>query len=711
MQNIKVWPGKPFPLGANWDGHGTNFSLYSEHATQVELLLFDEADSSSARHIIQLKERTAFIWHCYIPGVKSPQLYAYRVYGPFEPENGHRFNPNKVLLDPYAKALSNSFEWNDSFLAYIPGDPQDDLSFSETDSCRYVPKCVVTDTWFDWDGDRPMRYPWNETIIYEAHVKGVSIQHPDIEEGIAGSYEALAQPAIINHLKNLGITAIELLPIHQHVIDKGLIDRGLTNYWGYNSIAFFAPDCRYSSSGNYGEQVYEFKHMVKSLHKAGIEVILDVVYNHTAEGGHMGPTLCFRGIDNASYYHLSPENPRYYMDFSGCGTSFRMSHPHVTQLIMDSLRYWIQEMHVDGFRFDLASTLAREFYEVDKLSTFFDIIQQDPVISQAKLIAEPWDLGSGGYQVGNFPPLWTEWNGKYRDSIRRFWKGLPEQTPEIAFRLTGSSDLYQTDGRKPVASINFITCHDGFTLQDLVSYNNKHNEANNEDNRDGTNDNISYNYGVEGPSDDPEIIEIRDRQKRNFLATLLLSQGVPLFLGGDELGRTQNGNNNAYCQDNQISWFDWNFDDKQKALMEFVQELIKIRQKHPIFRKRKFFRGEKLPGSKFKDITWLKPDGREMSTKDWDKLFFKTIGILLNGEAIDEIDAQGNKITDDTFLMIINAHEEPVSFTLPPVMHKSTLYLYTSNEKIDEKDRQTVKGPSFIIKGRSCALLCANKTK
>ncbi|MBD3321547.1 MAG: glycogen debranching protein GlgX, partial [Chitinivibrionales bacterium] len=493
MPQIKVWPGRPFPLGAVWDGHGTNFSLFSEHATGVKLLLFDDIGSGSPSHTIPIKEQTAFIWHCYIPGIKPSQLYAYRVDGPYDPAQGHRFNPHKVLLDPYAKAISGSYKWNDALLGYAPGSGDKDLSFDTTDSGPFVPRCVVTDPWFDWEGDRPLRRPWNETVIYETHVKGISIRHPAIDPEIAGTYEALAQPAILEHFEKLGITAVELLPIHQHVIDGGLRERGLTNYWGYNSIGFFAPDCRYASSGIRGEQVSEFKHMVKMLHRAGIEVILDVVYNHTAEGNHLGPTLCFRGIDNASYYFLDPSDPRYYLDFSGCGTSFRMSHPHVNQLIMDSLRYWIEEMHVDGFRFDLASTLAREFFEVDKLSTFFDIIQQDPIISQAKLIAEPWDLGDGGYQVGNFPPLWTEWNGKYRDSIRRFWKGMPDQISELGYRLAGSSDLYQSDGRKPVASINFITCHDGFTLNDLVSYNRKHNESNKENNRDGMDENLSWN--------------------------------------------------------------------------------------------------------------------------------------------------------------------------------------------------------------------------
>ena len=706
MSTYSVWPGKPFPLGATWDGKGTNFALFSEHATVVDLLLFDNSHDREPKAVIPLKEKSAFVWHCYIPDIAPGQLYAYRVHGPYEPEKGHRFNPHKVLLDPYAKAIRGNIQWNDALLGYKTGSEEDDLSFDERDSCAFIPKCGVIDPSFDWEGDCLLDIPWNETIIYEVHVKGFTAQHPEVEENMRGTYAGLASPVMIDYLKKLGITAVELLPVHHHVDDRFLVDKGLTNYWGYNTIGYFAPDSRYCCSQGTGEQIKEFKEMVKALHKAGIEVILDVVYNHTAEGNHLGPTLCFRGVDNFSYYHLNPENMRYYMDFTGVGNSLKMASPYVTQLIMDSLRYWVNEMHVDGFRFDLASTLAREFYEVDRLSPFFDIVHQDPVISRVKLIAEPWDIGPGGYQVGNFPPLWTEWNGKYRDTIRSFWQGDESSFSELGYRLTGSSDLYQDDGRKPHASINFITCHDGFTLHDLVSYNKKHNEANKEDNKDGTDDNRSWNCEVEGPTDDPEVNELRQKQKKNFLATLFLSQGVPMLLGGDEIGRTQKGNNNAYCQDNEISWYDWKLDESRIQLLDFTRKLIDLRRKHHIFRRKKFFQGRKLCGSDEKDITWMKPDGREMSEKDWEQSSIRSISLFMAGDGIYEFDEQGQIIIDDTFLILLNNHHETVSFKLPEEKQKWELMFSTSEIEIKEPKQLTEGEKDFLIEGRSLVLLC-----
>ncbi|MCP4262623.1 MAG: glycogen debranching protein GlgX [Planctomycetes bacterium] len=705
MTKLSVWSGKPHPLGATWDRQGTNFSLFSEYATAVELLLFNDPHSKEPKNVIPLREKSAFVWHCYIPGIAPSQLYAYRVYGPHEPENGHRFNPSKVLLDPYAKTIAGTVHWDDALFGYRIGDPEEDLSFDERDSCPFMPKCVVTDTSFDWDGDRLLHTPWNETIIYEVHVKGFTALHPEVEEGKRGTYMGLVSPVVIDYLKTLGVTAVELLPIHHHVDERDLVDKGLTNYWGYNTIGFFAPDARFSSSENLGGHVHEFKEMVKALHQAGIEVILDVVYNHTPEGNHLGPTICFRGIDNVSYYHLNPEDPRYYMDFTGTGNSLRMSNPHVTQLIMDSLRYWILEMHVDGFRFDLAAALARELYEVDHLSAFFDIIHQDPVISQVKLIAEPWDVGEGGYQVGNFPPLWAEWNGRYRDTIRRFWKGDESQMSELGFRLAGSSDLYQDTGRKPHASINFVTCHDGFTLNDLVSHNEKHNEANKEDNKDGIDDNLSWNCGVEGLTDDPQISNLREKQKRNFLATLFLSQGVPMLLSGDQVSKTQNGNNNVYCQDNEISWFDWGIDESKQRMLAFTRDLIRLRREHPVFRRKRFFQGQKLFGSNVKDITWLKPNGREMNERDWNESFVRTIGIRLAGDAVDEFDEKGQRITDDTFLILLNAYHEMIPFRLPKSKQPWELMLYTfqpdleSGLPVSEKNR-------FHLESHSVAILC-----
>ena len=706
-----VWPGKPYPRGATFDGKGTNFSLFSEHATGVELVLFNKDDSELSEAVVNVKEKTAYAWHCYLPGILPGQPYAYRVDGPYDPTAGHRFNRHKLLLDPYAKAINGAVKWDDSLFGYVLGREAADLSFDERDSSPFVPKSVVIDPTFDWGGDELLRIPWNETIIYETHVKGLTARHPEIDERLRGTYAGFCSPPVLSHLKKLGITAVELLPIHQHVQDRYLVERNLTNYWGYNTIGFFAPDFRYSSKKRGGEQVREFKEIVKTYHAAGIEVILDVVYNHTAEGNQLGPTLCFRGVDNASYYSLSQENHRYYMDFSGCGGTFNMGHPRILQLIMDSLRYWVLDMHVDGFRFDLASTLAREFYDVDRLSTFFDVILQDPVLSQVKLIAEPWDLGPGGYQVGNFPPLWTEWNGLYRDTVRKFWKGDEGHLSDFALRFTGSSDLYQHEERTPCASINFITCHDGFTMRDLVSYNEKHNEANGEDNRDGTNDNHSWNCGVEGPSDDVAILELRLRQIKNFLATLFLSQGVQMLYSGDEVGRSQKGNNNAYCQDNEIAWFDWDFGTAEKELLEFTSAMIRSFKEHPVFRRKNFFHGKRFAGSGAPDIFWLKPNGTRMTTHDWKQSFAKTIGIFVNGNAITESDAQGKRITDDSFLIIINAHFEAVPFMLPGSRNRWALIHATHRDHAGETGSVFPGKTVFEMFDRSTVLFKLVKSK
>lgn len=662
---MRIWPGRSYPLGATWDGEGVNFALFSENATAVELCLFDGPHAAVESHRIRIEERTDQVWHVYLPEIRPGQHYGYRVYGPYDPEAGHRFNPAKLLIDPYAKAISGTIEWSEAMFGYRIGDPGADLVPDDRNNAAHVPKGVVIDQAFTWGDDKLLRTPWDRTIIYEVHVKGFTMRHPDVPEALRGTYAGLTSPAALDHLKSLGVTAIELMPVHQFVSEKHLHDRGLTNYWGYNTIGFFAPDIRYATSPVRGRHVREFKTMVKTLHSEGFEVILDVVYNHTGEGNHLGPTLSFRGIDNASYYRLVQDNPRYYMDYTGCGNTLNVRHPRTLQLIMDSLRYWVTEMHVDGFRFDLASALARELHDVDRLSAFFDIIHQDPVLSQVKLIAEPWDLGEGGYQVGNFPPGWAEWNGRYRDTIRRYWRGDGGQVAELAYRLTGSSDLYERSGRRPFASINFVTSHDGFTLQDLVSYNQKHNEANGEENRDGTDDNLSWNCGVEGPTDDPSVNELRERQKRNMLATLLLSQGVPMICGGDEIGRTQCGNNNAYCQDNEISWFDWKLERSAKELMAFVERLIALRREHPVLRRRRFFQGRRIRGSEVKDIAWFRPDGKEMTDEDWNKGFVKSLGIRLAGDAIEETDEKGRPIVDDTLLILLNAHSEPLSFTLP----------------------------------------------
>jgi glycogen operon protein len=662
---MRVWPGRSYPLGATWDGAGVNFALFSEHATKVELCLYDSAEATKETHRILMKDHTDLVWHCYLPDVQPDQLYGYRVHGPYEPAKGHRFNPNKVLLDPYAKAIGRDLRWDDSLFGYKIGDPAADLSLDERDDAAFAPLGAVVDSAFTWGDDRPPRTSWRQTLIYELHVKGFTKRMPDVPEKLRGTYAGVASEAAIEHLKSLGVTAVELMPVHHHVDDRFLLDRKRTNYWGYNTLAFFAPDLRYTAGGTARESVHQFKMMVRALHAAGLEVILDVVYNHTAEGNQMGPTLSMRGIDNASYYRLSPQDPRYYMDFTGCGNTLNMTHPRALQLIMDSLRHWVLDMHVDGFRFDLASTLARELFAVNKLGAFFDIIHQDPVLSQVKLIAEPWDVGEGGYQVGNFPVLWTEWNGKYRDTVRRFWKGDGGTVSEFATRLAGSSDLYQQTGRAPYASINFITCHDGFALQDLVGYNDKHNDANGEGNKDGANDNNSWNCGAEGRTDDANIKALRERQKRNFIATLFLSQGVPMLCGGDELGHTQNGNNNAYCQDNETTWLSWELNDEQKAFLDFVRRMARVWQEQPVFHRRKFFHGRRIRGTEIKDISFFEPSGKEMSDNAWNAGFVKCLAVRLAGDLIDDVDERGDPIVGDTLMLLLNAHHEPIPFTLP----------------------------------------------
>lgn len=664
-QGFKIKPGKPYPLGATWDGSGVNFALFSEHATKVELCLFNAVHDTREAVRIPMPEQTDMVWHVYVPDIGPGQLYGYRVYGPWDPARGHRFNPNKVVLDPYAKAVARTVRWRDEMYGYTVGHPDADLHMDERDNAAWAPLGMVIDPAFSWGDDRPPRIPWHETIIYEVHVKGFTRLHPGIPTRLRGTYAGLCSEPAIRHLKELGVTAVELMPIHHHVDEPQLVARGLTNYWGYNTLCYFAPDSRYAASVDPQECIREFKQMVRRLHAAGLEVILDVVYNHTAEGNHLGPTLSLRGIDNASYYRLDPQNPRYYVDYTGCGNSLNMRHPRVLQLIMDSLRYWVLEMHVDGFRFDLASTLARELHEVDKLGAFFDIIHQDPVLSQVKLIAEPWDLGEGGYQVGNFPVGWTEWNGKYRDTVRRFWKGDGGVVSELATRLAGSSDLYEHSGRRPYASINFVTCHDGFTLQDLVSYNQKHNEANGEGNRDGENNNLSWNCGVEGPTTDRTILALRERQKRNFIATLMLSLGVPMLSGGDELSRTQRGNNNAYCQDNEISWYPWDLTPEQRDFLEFVKYMIRIRKQQPVLRRRRFFHGRPIRGSQVKDLMWFEPSGKEMDDAAWHNPSARCLGYQIAGSGLDEYDEEGNPLEGDTLFVMMNAGSEPVTFILP----------------------------------------------
>ncbi|GAB3582480.1 glycogen debranching protein GlgX [Amycolatopsis endophytica] len=654
------WPGTPYPLGATYDGVGTNFALFSEAAEYVELCLIGE-DGTEERH--RLTEVDGFVHHGYLLGVGPGQRYGYRVHGDYAPSRGPRCNPNKLLIDPYAKAIAGHVDWDEALFAYPFGSPDER---NDADSAGHVPHAVVVTPFFDWGDDRPPRTPYNETVIYEAHVRGLTMNHPEVPSRLRGTYAGLAHPAVIDHLTRLGVTAIELMPVHQFITDHGLADKGLRNYWGYNTIGFFAPHEGYAALPEQAGQVQEFKGMVKALHEAGIEVILDVVYNHTAEGNHLGPTLSMRGIDNQAYYRLVEDEPQYYMDYTGTGNSLNVRNPHTLQLIMDSLRYWVTEMHVDGFRFDLAATLAREFYDVDRLSTFFDLVQQDPTVSRVKLIAEPWDVGPGGYQVGNFPPLWTEWNGQFRDTVRDFWRGEPSTLGEFASRITGSSDLYQDDGRRPYASINFVTAHDGFTLQDLVSYNRKHNDANGEDGRDGADDNRSWNCGVEGPTDKAEVLELRGKQRRNMLATLLLSQGVPMLLHGDEMGRTQQGNNNVYCQDNETAWMDWSLAKTNADQVSFASALAAFRKKHPVFRRRRFFAGKPIgKGEELRDIAWFTPSGEEMKEQNWDDGFGKAIVAFLNGEGINDLDPRGIKVVDDSFLMAFNAHYEDIELTLP----------------------------------------------
>ncbi|MEO6871012.1 MAG: glycogen debranching protein GlgX [Chthoniobacterales bacterium] len=706
MTPVKIWLGYPYPLGATWLGNGVNFALFSESAASVDLCLFDSPDARQENIRVPMTEHTDQVWHIFLPDVRPGQLYGFRVFGPYDPERGHRFNSSKLLIDPYAKAIAGRVNWSDEMFGYVVGGPSDDLARDFRDDAWGMPKSVVVDNSFDWGDTQRPQVPFHSSIIYELHTKGFTKLNPEIPEKLRGTYAGLGHPAAIKYLKDLGVTAVELLPVHAYINDKALVDRGLTNYWGYNSIGFFAPEGKYSSSGVTGEQVTEFKEMVKNLHKARLEVILDVVYNHTAEGNHLGPTLCFRGIDNEAYYRLTPEDPRFYMDFTGTGNTFNLLHPRTLQLVMDSLRYWVLDMHVDGFRFDLASTLARDATGVNKLSAFFEIIHQDPVISQVKLIAEPWDVGEGGYQVGNFPVLWAEWNGKYRDTIRSFWKGDEGRIGELAYRLTGSPDLYQSSGRRPYASVNFITAHDGFTLNDLVSYNDKHNEANGEENRDGDNHNHSWNHGVEGPSDDPEINQLRLQQLRNFLTTLLLSQGVPMLTAGDERARTQGGNNNAYCQDNEISWLNWEIDEKQKGLLDFTKRLIQLRHDHPVFRRPKFFQGRRIRGSEIRDVMWFNPGGNEMTDAEWNSPFVRCLGMLLSGDTIDVQTFEGEPIRDNTFLLLINAHHEPIAFVMPGQKDVVwQLIMDTASENgFCEEPQNLVSGDEAKIEGRATML-------
>jgi glycogen operon protein len=686
-----------------------NFALFSEHATGVDLCLFDAADASVAREQIPLRERTDLVWHGYIPDLGPGQLYGYRAHGPYEPERGFRFNPAKLLIDPYARALAGELHWSDEVFGYRVGDPAGDLSRDDRDSAALVPKGVVIDPTFDWEGDQLPRIPWHRSIVYELHVKGFTARHPGVPPHLRGTYAGLATPAALDYLSGLGVTAVELLPVHHHVDEHALVQRGLRNYWGYSSIGFFAPEARYAAGGFLGEQVREFKDMVKALHRAGLEVILDVVYNHTGEGSHLGPTLSFRGIDNPAYYRLVPGQPRYYWDSTGCGNTVDLGQPRALQLLMDSLRYWVLEMHVDGFRFDLAPSLAREGDTVERSACFFDVIHQDPVISQAKLIAEPWDLARGGYQVGNFPVGWAEWNGRYRDAIRRYWRGDPGQVADLAYRLTGSSDLYQDDGRRPYASVNFVTAHDGFTLADLVSYNGKHNEANGEGNRDGTDENLSWNSGVEGPTDDPAVEALREQRVRTFLATLFISQGVPMLCGGDEIGRTQGGNNNAYCQDNEISWFDWTLDGRARRLLGLTRKLIRFRRAHPELRRRKFFQGRPLCSADMKDLTWHRPDGGEMAEAEWRQAMVRAFAFRLCGEAMDDVDERGEPLAGDTLLVLLNAQPEPVDFVLPGA-HPGAAWdevIDTAGAGVLDAPQRVGAGARVPVAGRSLRVLRA----
>ena len=696
----KLLPGRPYPLGAKVNVKGTNFALYSEHATSVEVCFFDEAGNQT--DCVQLKEHTAFVYHGLILGVAPGQRYGYRVDGPWDPNNGQRFNKNKLLVDPYAEAICGLVDWKQPIFSYDVTSG-DDLKKDDQDSAAGVPKSVVVSHRFDWSGDCKPETPLADSVIYEVHVKGYSERNPMVPENVRGTYAGLAHPASINYLKKLGVTAIELLPVHHFIDDGHLIDQGLSNYWGYNTLGYFAPMARYSSCGDSGGQVDEFKQMVKDLHAAGLEVILDVVYNHTCEGNQLGPTLSFKGVCNTTYYRMVDGDCRHYMDYTGTGNTLNVHHPQVLKLLMDSLRYWVIEMHVDGFRFDLAATLARELHDVSKLSAFFDTINQDPVLADVKLIAEPWDVGEGGYQVGQFPIVWAEWNGKYRDTVRRFWKGDEGQLSDFAYRLTGSSDLYQYDGRKPYASINFITAHDGFTLDDLVSYDEKHNQANGEDNKDGANDNDSWNMGAEGPTDDPAINELRERQTRNFLATLMLSQGVPMLAGGDEVARSQRGNNNAFCQDNELTWYDWNLDAPRRRLMEFTGKLIQLRRSHPNLHRRKFFQDRDIRGTV--DVAWYSTDGHQFNDEDWSQPWNKSLALLLNGKTLNVADEEGNKVEDDTFLILINAAADGVEFMLPKPLNGSPWKLVMKTENIDDPFAEGKLDKEIIVGGRSMVLL------
>jgi isoamylase len=692
---MEVWPGQPYPLGAVYDGMGTNFGLFSEVADRVELCLFDQ---SGGEQRVEMPDMDGYVWHCFLPGVGPGQRYGYRVHGPHDPDAGLRCNPAKLLLDPYANEIDGEIRWDPAVFGYPLGG--DDRVRDDADSAPFVPRSVVTNPWFEWGDDHPLRIPWNETVLYECHVKGLTMRHPRVPQALRGTYAGMAHPAVIDHLLRLGVTAVELMPVHQFVHDHHLVERGLRNYWGYNSIGFFAPHNEYSAWGT-GDVASEFKYLVKTLHEAGIEVILDVVYNHTAEGSHLGPVLSFKGIDNQAYYRLA--DGRYYFDTTGTGNTLNMRHPHVLQLIVDSLRYWVTQMHVDGFRFDLAATLARQFHEVDRLSAFFDLIQVDPVVSQVKLIAEPWDLGEGGYQVGNFPPLWTEWNGRYRDTVRDYWRGTDGTLSDLAYRLTGSSDLYGRTGRRPYASVNFVTAHDGFTLTDLVSYDGKHNEANGEDNRDGTDDNRSWNSGAEGPSDDEQVGGIRERRRRALMATLLLSQGVPMLRHGDEIGHTQQGNNNAYCQDNELSWLDWEHADEE--FLDFCAELVAFRLKHPVLRRRRFFEGRPVLRGGLSDIGWLRPDAAEMTEADWETGFAKSVSVVLNGDALPDPDRRGQPLTDDTFLLLFNAHHEDVAFVLPNGIWGEQWQAETATAGTPAEQDVYQAGASLFVAARSVTVL------
>jgi glycogen operon protein len=697
----EVWPGRPYPRGATWDGEGVNFAVYSEHAEKVELCMFDLTGRHELQRI-ELRECTDHVWHCYLPQARPGMAYGYRVHGPYQPERGHRFNPHKLLLDPYARDLVGALRWHDALFGYTVGHAKADLSFDRRDSAAYMPKARIHEPAFTWGDDRRPRVPWHDTVIYEVHVRGFTMQHPDVPPPLRGTFEALASSAVVQHFKRLGVTTVELMPVHRFIDDRMLVDRGLRNYWGYNTLGFFAPEARYLASN----KVKEFKTMVKTLHSAGIEVVLDVVYNHTCEGHQMGPTLSLRGFDNANYYILNQGDQRHYTDFTGCGNTLNLEHPHALQLVMDSLRYWVQEMHVDGFRFDLAPALAREAGQVAHFGGFFDAIRQDPVLNEVKLIAEPWDLGHGGYQVGNFPLGWAEWNDQYRDTMRAYWKGDGGLIGEFATRITGSSDLYGRSGKKPHASINFVTAHDGFTLHDLVSYNHKHNEANGEDNRDGTDNNLSWNSGVEGPTDDPDVTALRERQKRNLLATLLLSQGVPMLLAGDEVGHSQYGNNNAYCQDNEIAWIDWTPTPARESLLAFVQRLTALRRRHPTFRRRDFFQGRPLHGAGVKDLQWLKPDGTEMSDEEWGHHHARSLGMYLAGPGINDIGRHGRPMRDDDFLILFNAHDEDIEFTVPAIPGPAWRpVLDTVHDDGVPESRAVAPGDIYALGARSLALL------